>query len=411
MSNSSAATEGLLPAPPHQSLSGVTSMTASYTSMSSVLVSKPPPNSHIPHRKSTELEIHGDEAIRLLQHTSTAYGKCFDISRLIFASFLLMLSVFSIVYAFTKHATLFPTSIPNWTLYLVLFTALFCLGVFEGLQIAVVELAHENPDEYKTFYPRAAKLLQHENTGNNVERFLIGRQVLVVLLVFVCARVTTFSVFIFEVPEWIMNTFMFSGFLGVILVVTVAQLTPQVLAAAYPVEFLNLYGMTFAFNVCLLVETTGIVHVVWLLCYGIKTLVYSCVCKHHISQKKSMMHLQRNGATGTTKHIEMHVGDQTANNKMMMECKEFQKNNSKVIVEIEQMKQQMDDRPDLFDLYSDDQYHGPSHYSDKFEQCALKTPCFLLPPSDKNHIPPHIVAMALLKQAVLTLQNPITNSN
>ena len=51
----------------------------------------------------------------------------------------------------------------------------------------------------------------------------MGRQVLVVFTVFVAARITTFEGF----WHW-MNGLSYSGFLGVILVVVVAQLTPQV---------------------------------------------------------------------------------------------------------------------------------------------------------------------------------------
>ena len=89
-----------------------------------------------------------------------------------------------------------------------------CLWFFPGgLQICVVELAHESPAEYIEHYQRAAKLLAFENKGRNVERFLIGRQVLVVGLVFVCARITTFDVFIVDVPDIIISAFMFTGFL------------------------------------------------------------------------------------------------------------------------------------------------------------------------------------------------------
>merc|ERR1712228_444594 len=371
---------------------------------------------HNPHKKSIHLETHGDEAITLIQNTSSTFGKCIDITRLSFGSLLLFLSIFSITYAITEHRTLFPTSFPNWTLYIILIIALFIVGVLEGLQIAVVELAHEDPQQYEKYYPRAAKLLKYENTGRNVERFLIGRQLSLVLLVFVCARITTFDVFIFDIPDWAINSFMFSGFLGVILVVTVAQLTPQVLASAYPVEFLNLYGMNVAFSMCLIVESTGIAHAVWLLCYTVKHSIYSCVCKYHTLNKQRLAAMklkkekQIDDMANIAQNIEMRVEmEQSIKKKSMAKDvefvdKDFTMNNSKVVLEIKQMMQQIDDRPDLFYLHGDNKYPGPSFYGDKFRQAGLKMPCFLLPPNDEKHIPPHIVAMALLKKAVADMK-------
>ena len=270
------------------------------------------------------------------------------------------------------------------------------------------------------YYPRAARLLKYENEGRNVERFLIGRQVSVVLLVFVCARITTFDVFIVDTPDWIIQAFMFSGFLGVILVVIVAQLTPQVLAAAYPIEFLNLPGMNIAFTFCIIVETSGLAHAVWLLCYAVKVTFYSCLCKYHdqhkmdIRQKKREEQLKKHGykdidtMANIAKDIEMSVDEESVNKRRKMkeqkkqnekEYKDFTINNSKVASQIEQLMEQIEDRPDLFYLLGDDKYPGPAYYSNKFKQAGVETPCFLLPVSDKNHIPPHIVAMALLKNA------------
>merc|ERR1712154_624134 len=67
-------------------------------------------------------------------------------------------------------------------------------------------------------------------------------------------------------------------------------------------------------------------------------------------------------------------------------------NGSAVEGQIARLMQQMDDRPDLFYLHGDEKYPGPGYYSQKFKESGLKMPCFLLPPSDENHIPPHIVA-------------------
>ena len=54
--------------------------------------------------------------------------------------------------------------------------------VMEGLQIALVELKRQNPDTYKDTYPTAYKLGQAASQGDNIEKFLMGRQVINVFL-------------------------------------------------------------------------------------------------------------------------------------------------------------------------------------------------------------------------------------
>ena len=56
----------------------------------------------------------------------------------------------------------------------------------------------------------------------------------------------------------------------------IAQLTPQVLSAAYPLVFLNLPGMKIAYYLALFVEWTGIAHSVWLLAVLIKNFFFNC---------------------------------------------------------------------------------------------------------------------------------------
>ena len=49
--------------------------------------------------------------------------------------------------------------------------------MFEGLQISLVELKRQHPDSYKNSHKRAYHLGQIASKKDNVERFLMGRQV------------------------------------------------------------------------------------------------------------------------------------------------------------------------------------------------------------------------------------------
>ena len=91
---------------------------------------------------------------------------------------------------------------PGWASLLIFLFVLWLLGVMEGLQIALVELkryrqhntslqeiiyllliliqcphSRQNPDTYRQTHPAAYRLGQVAGQGDNIERFLMGRQV------------------------------------------------------------------------------------------------------------------------------------------------------------------------------------------------------------------------------------------
>merc|ERR1711874_584959 len=142
----------------------------------------------------------------------------------------------------------------------------------EGLQIALVELKKLNPEYYKDSHPTAYKLGQMACKGDNIERFLMGRQVFVVCSVFFAAKLTTIhgteeDGFLFYVPEWVQAVFLETGLLACVVVVIVAQLMPQIVASIYPVQFLELLVMRPAYWACIVLESTGLTHFCWILAF------------------------------------------------------------------------------------------------------------------------------------------------
>merc|ERR1711994_797177 len=79
--------------------------------------------------------------------------------------------------------------------------------------IALVELKKLKPEYYQTSHPTAFKLGQLACSGDNIERFLMGRQVFVVCSVFFAAKLTTIhgrtDGFLFYVPDWV-QAFLFA---------------------------------------------------------------------------------------------------------------------------------------------------------------------------------------------------------
>eukprot|EP01084_Bolivina_argentea_P048957 90110_1 len=121
--------------------------------------------SHKPHEKQdAEIGADGSGSIAIkMIHTDSTCTIIADVIRLIFSICLLLFSMVSVFYAISTRTTTMPPTFPAWSQYLCLGISLFILGVLEGLQIAVVELAHKDPNQYKKLYPRAANLLTFEN--------------------------------------------------------------------------------------------------------------------------------------------------------------------------------------------------------------------------------------------------------
>lgn len=76
---------------------------------------------------------------------------------------------------------------------------------------------------------------------------------------------------------------------------------------------------------------------------------------------------------------------------------EFVANQGVVESQMDSLLSGVRQRRDLFYIYGNDKYLSPAQCHDKFQAAGLDVPQFLLPPDHDDHIPPHIVAMTLLK--------------
>jgi len=86
------------------------------------------------------------------------------------------------------------------------------------------------------------------NKPDNVKRFIIGRQFFTVLTNFLLAQIFTLADF--PNPGWdpvIFYLVIKSGLVGVLTVLSFSQLLPELLAAEYPLRFMNMY---YSYTVC-----------------------------------------------------------------------------------------------------------------------------------------------------------------
>jgi len=150
------------------------------------------------------------------------------------------------------------------------FILCFCLTLvayLEGLQVAILNCEHVDPEKKKESHPRAYKLMTAVRQGNNVERFLVGRQFFTIFVMTLFAQVSSFpDVSHLGIPDAVWFIFIATGLPGALVVTTIGSLQPQLLAAKDPWNFLNLRGSYSVLMLCFALEWTGIcTHFAWML--------------------------------------------------------------------------------------------------------------------------------------------------
>lgn len=150
---------------------------------------------------------------------------------------------------------------------LALFAVLIVLlAAFEGLQISVTTLRLKDLEVLREKLPRAYQLHQKFRREEGARRFLAGRQLFVVVVVFLAAQLTSFPSFtplsdafgVSPALRWMEIVLLQYGVAGAFIVLWVGQLAPQFLANKHPHGFLNLPGMRLVLGLSFFVEALGL---------------------------------------------------------------------------------------------------------------------------------------------------------
>lgn len=171
----------------------------------------------------------------------------FDILKYLWSTFATLGSVFLIFYGISINAYVLPS--PVGATYVIFIMFLILLFYLEGLMIAIVATQYWDKETFKAAYPRAYMTHELVNRPDNVKRFIIGRQFCTVLTNFMLGQITTMAHF----PSDGYNPIAFyiiikSGLIGVLVVLAFGQLCPELLAAEYPLRFMNLPGKILCNN-------------------------------------------------------------------------------------------------------------------------------------------------------------------
>lgn len=165
------------------------------------------------------------------------------------------------------------------------------LGFLEGLEVSVLSIQLASPEVWSAVYHdkyNRARDIHKMTSGMNARSilsFVLGRQVLVTLVVFALSLFTSFKVLAVgeaEVPapegaDWMrffpwvpeatipsgVKIFFEQGLTSVIFIACAGQLAPQIVAAAFPVQFCNLPFAWTLVKLCIIIDEIGLTYFSW----------------------------------------------------------------------------------------------------------------------------------------------------
>ena len=314
--------------------------------------------------------------------------------------------------------THFWDTVPGWVALILFVVDLFLLGIVEGLQIALVELKRQHPDSYKHTHKKAYDLGLKAARADNVERFLMGRQVCVVLLVFFAAKLTTITIdreagegFLFPVPVWFQTAFLETGILACVVVVILAQLLPQIVAAQYPVHFLEIILMKPAYYVCVGLEATGLTHICWVLSALWTKVMGMADDLTTVNPNEALEGIEASLATVITDDEKPINNTDKCDIKISRQSSDVSETFGKLVEHIHEavdpatleiLRHFLNTHPEKFQQFPSVVggrcYPSPQQMTERLRNDGRAVPAFLTDISDPEHVPPHIVACELLSK-------------
>eukprot|EP00522_Entomoneis_paludosa_P011292 CAMPEP_0172447638 /NCGR_PEP_ID=MMETSP1065-20121228/6913_1 /TAXON_ID=265537 /ORGANISM="Amphiprora paludosa, Strain CCMP125" /LENGTH=552 /DNA_ID=CAMNT_0013198997 /DNA_START=34 /DNA_END=1692 /DNA_ORIENTATION=- len=155
--------------------------------------------------------------------------------------------------------------------FISMWGALIWLSMVEGSQASMVGLAPVDRHTYKDTHPISFHICEYGHRGDNLDRFLMGRQFMVLALVFVINMAASPSsaedstVQVLNLPAPLINLFLQSGLGMILFTCMIGQLNTQVNSSHCMLDCLNTHFATFTVYVAMGIESSGLLHASYLI--------------------------------------------------------------------------------------------------------------------------------------------------
>jgi silicon transporter len=186
--------------------------------------------------------------------------KCaYSVGLLIFSTIIIMGLIFN-------EETKLSSDVHSAVAFIAIWVGVLWLTMVEGGQGSLVGLAPVNGELYKDSHPIAYKCTSIAHKGDNLDRYLLGRQFMVVLTVFTIniSGGPLKDAELWGFPSVLTNMFLGSGLAMILFTAMIGQLNSQVNASLCMLDYINNYFALFTFWVAMAIEFSGLLHASYL---------------------------------------------------------------------------------------------------------------------------------------------------
>jgi len=180
---------------------------------------------------------------------------------------LIFCSVIVLTVIFKNNTKLSESS--EWVAFVVFWVALYWLSMVEGGQASLVGLPPVDMHLYENSHPTSHKIMKIINEGDNLDRYLMGRQFMVLALVFVenlCAHPIDGDIILLGMPIIINKMFLDTGLAVFFMTAMIGKISAQVNASRCMLDYVNNFVNYFTMQTARLIEVSGLLHC----CYPIQ---------------------------------------------------------------------------------------------------------------------------------------------
>jgi hypothetical protein len=147
--------------------------------------------------------------------------------------------------------------------------SLMWLALMEGGLNCMVGLQPVDQDLYSESHPRTYACTRVAHRGDNIERFIVGRQYLDLMIVFTTSFMVSAvkDASVLGLPPIVNDIFLGSDLAVILCTIVFGQLIAQINSASAMLDFMNNWVMVGTTYIALFVESSGILHAVYLVQY------------------------------------------------------------------------------------------------------------------------------------------------
>eukprot|EP00160_Parvularia_atlantis_P014846 Unigene3935_Nuclearia_a/m.11983 Unigene3935_Nuclearia_a/g.11983 ORF Unigene3935_Nuclearia_a/g.11983 Unigene3935_Nuclearia_a/m.11983 type:complete len:453 (+) Unigene3935_Nuclearia_a:82-1440(+) len=311
-------------------------------------------------------------------------------------------------------SSFFP-GVPLWVNYILFVVFTFLLAVLEGTMISLSQLRRVSAASYAKTHPAAYRNTELAFRPDYLEKFLMGRQANVIVLVFMLSRLLSTPSSVTEVGTlggWIISGFLQTGLFGAFIVLIIGNLVPQVTAAKFPVQFINFTAINVLIRWCLFIRWIGLPHACWLCAKSIAFVLGldwnapllgdapKTVGTPTSSTPSSALTPSTEGSSAPSPQDETAGIVATGDDKVYADDYDGFMAKHALSTSVRALKAELPAgvRKALTTPEgARDSLHwaSPERVSEVFTTGSLSTPDFLRPPTSAAHVPAHIVAFQL----------------